>query len=338
MISRVVVPTDARISGNPPKVLSKAHVVPRRLIPADAELSATPAVPAPYQAREMMVPGLLVPAVALTGSALKSCWPDGPRGSACQRLFDEALLGKAALGHKRSATEWLISIGVHAVIVAAAIILPLFLTHAIDPYKLELTYLVAPPLAATLPPPPIASATRRLIPKPAASQPAKLTMPTPLPRNIPKIVENEIAEVSPEVAGIPGDFTGGTPEGQIGGLLGGAFGGTDVSPSRPQPVAAASAPSEPLHLGGNVRKPREIYKPAPQYPLLARQGMIEGVVTIDAIVDKYGNVVGGRAMSGPALLIGAALDAVKLWKYEPTYLNGVPWPIELTISVTFSLS
>jgi protein TonB len=87
-----------------------------------------------------------------------------------------------------------------------------------------------------------------------------------------------------------------------------------------------------------VKLPRKIYAPAPQYPILAQQAMIKGVVEIDAVIDKDGNVVEERPISGPALLIAAALEAVKHWKYQPTYLNGVPWPIELTIDVTFSLS
>ena len=72
--------------------------------------------------------------------------------------------------------------------------------------------------------------------------------------------------------------------------------------------------------------------------MLALQARIEGDVEIDAVIDKDGNVVQERAMSGPPLLVSAAIEAVKHWKYQPTYLNGAPWPIELTINVTFSLS
>ena len=66
--------------------------------------------------------------------------------------------------------------------------------------------------------------------------------------------------------------------------------------------------------------------------------MSEGIVEIDAVIDKDGNVVQARAISGPGVLIPSALEDVKQWKYQLTYLNGVPWPVELTIYVTFSLS
>ena len=125
------------------------------------------------------------------------------------------------------------------------------------------------------------------------------------------------------------------PGGVLGGVLG-AMGTVAPPPPPPPPVAVAS--NGPLHIGGNVKSPRAISTPQPKYPMLALQARIEGDVAIDAVIDKDGNVVEERAMSGPPLLMNAAIDAVKHWKYQPTYLNGEPWPIELTINVTFSLS
>jgi protein TonB len=37
------------------------------------------------------------------------------------------------------------------------------------------------------------------------------------------------------------------------------------------------------------------------------------------------------------MLRQAALDAVRNWKYKPTYLNGEPVEVETTINVNFSL-
>jgi protein TonB len=37
------------------------------------------------------------------------------------------------------------------------------------------------------------------------------------------------------------------------------------------------------------------------------------------------------------LLDQAALDAVRQWEYTPTYLNGVPVPVIMTVTVNFSL-
>ncbi len=90
-------------------------------------------------------------------------------------------------------------------------------------------------------------------------------------------------------------------------------------------------------MGGAVKPPRAISQPAPEYPILAKQARIQGVVEVDALIDAHGNVVQAHAMSGPQILFSAALQAVSGWKYEPTYLNGQPYPVELTVQVTFSL-
>ena len=42
-----------------------------------------------------------------------------------------------------------------------------------------------------------------------------------------------------------------------------------------------------------------------------------------------------RLIAGHPLLVEAAIDAVKQWRYEPTYLNGVPVPVILTAKVHF---
>src|SRR5207302_1693957 len=84
--------------------------------------------------------------------------------------------------------------------------------------------------------------------------------------------------------------------------------------------------------------PRAIFQVPPAYPPLARQARIEGQVQIDAVLDENGSVVEMKVVSGPALLYQAALEALKKWKYEPTYLNDQPIAVQLIVTVTFVLS
>jgi len=44
-----------------------------------------------------------------------------------------------------------------------------------------------------------------------------------------------------------------------------------------------------------------------------------------------------KAISGPPLLIPAALTAVAKRKYEPTVLDGQATPVDLRVEITFSL-
>jgi protein TonB len=75
----------------------------------------------------------------------------------------------------------------------------------------------------------------------------------------------------------------------------------------------------------------------PEYPTLARQAHIQGQVQIDAVLDEQGNVVEMKIVSGPPLLYQAALDALRKWKYEPTYLNDQPIAVQMIVTITFVL-
>jgi len=87
-----------------------------------------------------------------------------------------------------------------------------------------------------------------------------------------------------------------------------------------------------------VRPPKAIVQARPAYPALALQAHIQGDVKIDAILDEQGNVIDMKVVSGHPLLYQAALEALKKWKYEPTYLNDKPIAVEMIVTVTFQLS
>jgi len=282
-----------------------------------------------------MVPNILIGANETRGAEKPHVVLPPSRGAEKQILFDGALLDNAV--HKRKKADWLISFAVHAAIVAALIVVPLFFTQALDLTRSEITYLAPPPTPYAPPPPPAAAASVTPATRRPQLRPSTLTMPIAIPRKVEVLRDaaSESADLSTATAGVPGGVVGGVPGGVLGGVLG-AMGTVAPPPPPPPPVVVAS--NGPLHIGGNVKSPRAISTPQPKYPMLALQARIEGDVQIDAVIDKDGNVVQERAMSGPPLLISAAVDAVKHWKYQPTYLNGEPWPIELTINVTFSLS
>ena len=167
-----------------------------------------------------------------------------------------------------------------------------------------------------------------------ASLGGKLMAPTAVPSKIFILKEEPLP---PEIGiGITGGVPGGVPGGQLGGVIGGVI--SDVSRTNlPIPVAAAAQPKAPIRVGGRVRPPRVLSKPSLVYPPLAKQTRVEGIVSIDAVIDTEGNVVEMSVVSGHPLLISAALDAVKKWKYEPTYLNDQAIAVQLIVTVTFQL-
>jgi len=290
-----------------------------------------------------MIPNLLVPSNSNSGDSQQRRVHVLAPGPANQEPFKEALLEKAFEAHKRTPFDWVVSIAVHAALVAAVVIAPILFTQTLDVSRLRTTYLVNP--APPGPPPPPPPAAVAVAPQKAPRKPSILTAKLYAPVAVPKKVEKTLSaeEAPPDtIAGVPGGVVGGVPGGQLGGVLGGLVGGMGSDVPAPPPAAApvtkVASPSGPLRVGGDVKRPRAIFKPAPEYPLIAKSARIEGVVEIEAVIDEHGNVVQAHAMDGPAILFEAALKAVSQWKYEPTYLNGAPYPVDLMIEVSFHMS
>lgn len=58
-------------------------------------------------------------------------------------------------------------------------------------------------------------------------------------------------------------------------------------------------------------------KVAPVYPDLARKMNITGTVKIQVVVAPNGTVKDAKVVGGHPVLAGAALDAVRKWRFEP---------------------
>jgi TonB family protein len=58
-------------------------------------------------------------------------------------------------------------------------------------------------------------------------------------------------------------------------------------------------------------------KVAPEYPALAKQMNVTGKVKIETTIAADGHVTSTKVIGGSPLLVNAALDAVKKWRFEP---------------------
>jgi len=86
-----------------------------------------------------------------------------------------------------------------------------------------------------------------------------------------------------------------------------------------------------------VHEARLIKRIAPNYPNLARQEHISGVVRLLATVGKDGRVKKTSVLSGPPLLRQAATEAVQHWLYSPALLDGEPVEVETQVDVSFTM-
>jgi protein TonB len=87
-------------------------------------------------------------------------------------------------------------------------------------------------------------------------------------------------------------------------------------------------------------------KPAPRvqegsieaaYPPLAQQMKVEGSVVLQAVISADGAVQDLRVLSGPGILVSAAQQAVRQWKFKPVMVNGQPVETQAKITVNFTI-
>jgi protein TonB len=104
-------------------------------------------------------------------------------------------------------------------------------------------------------------------------------------------------------------------------------------PSMPEPKPAAQT----LRVGQGVREPKRIAGVSPEYPALARSARVQGSVILEAVINEHGAIERMKVLKSIPLLDGAAVAAVKDWRYTPTLLNGAPVSVLMTITVNFSL-
>jgi periplasmic protein TonB len=81
-----------------------------------------------------------------------------------------------------------------------------------------------------------------------------------------------------------------------------------------------------------------IHRVQPDYPSIAKLAHVQGKVVLRAIISKAGTIENVQVISGPALLVRAARDAVSQWRYRPYLLNNEPVEVETQVTVNFVLA
>jgi protein TonB len=241
---------------------------------------------------------------------------DPPAPQAGGSLFASGLLGEPP---RRRGLGLSISLLAHVLAIAGFALVPLLAPTALpevpDLVRVRL-YVPAPPP----PPPPKGSglypkATRgpEAPPAPVAPERPPLTAPLESPATEPAPAPGQEAEGGSfgsdagvpegEPGGVEGGVVGGVPGGVVGGILGGEL---------PVPVASPDRP------------PRLLHQTRPRYPQQAFVQKVEGVVLLEILIDADGHVARARIVHSVPLLDGAALEAVREWRFVPALKAGRP--------------
>jgi protein TonB len=158
--------------------------------------------------------------------------------------------------------------------------------------------------------------------------------PQPKERGGISIVPSDPPNVAPEARNerqaspLPSDGAQGKP--QIpSGTVSVSF---STYPSIRVPPELKSQTSASLQIGSLISRIDPIY------PEDAKRQRIEGTVKVHAVVGKDGAVQGMEGISGPPLLVSAALSAVRQWRYKPTLLGDQPIETGQDITIVFGLA
>jgi len=236
---------------------------------------------------------------------------------------------------ERSLPSKIVAMVLHVVIVTLVVVIPLLTVTNQLPRVVPtmLAFVAAEPVAPQPPPPPPPAAAS------AAARPVEAVRTTgqfAAPLDAPSEIVAERAPVaSTEAAGVLGGVEGGVP----GGVVGGVFGGLVVSaaPPPPPPLPPPVAPG-PVRIGGQITVPALLKRVEPEYPDVAAQAHLTGLVILEATVGTDGCVETVKVLrSRHPLLDRASEQALMQWRYSPLVLNGVATPFILTVTYTFSV-
>jgi periplasmic protein TonB len=111
-----------------------------------------------------------------------------------------------------------------------------------------------------------------------------------------------------------------------------------IASSNPPPMPVNSKPPRPQKLIiSHLDEGMLLRRVQPAYPRIAISTRTQGSVVLSALINTRGEIEGLQVVSGPPLLVQAALEAVKQWRYRPYILNGTPIEVQTQVTVNFSL-
>jgi protein TonB len=240
-------------------------------------------------------------------------------------MFEDSLVESTGRIRTRSVRLAVGSFFLQAAILAVLIFIPYLYPAALP--RQTLTMLL------TAPPPPPAPAHLPQPARPLQAMPAATLVSLHMPSRIPPhAAVNAVDSTAPTTMGPGLESTGPAAPGALQDL----FGSGATSP--PRVVAEVKPKSGPIRISAGVADGRLLAPIRPVYPTIAKTARIEGTVVVEATISKTGAVENARAVSGPPMLIQAALSAIAQARYQPYKLNGEPVEVETTINIIFSLS
>ena len=239
-------------------------------------------------------------------------------------MFEDSLVESSGTLSKRNPWTAAISFAMQGLLAGGLVLLPLIYTEAL-PGRQQGSIFTEP-----APPPgpaPVSNHARGVQSHPVAEDKV-LRVPNWIPPKIAILHDqptNADTGGAPDWVGVTGGIGTDVPNSVISSVM-------KIAPAMPKAVAPAK-----VRVSSGVAQGLLIHETKPVYPPLAMQARIQGTVLLQAVVAKDGTVQDLRVVSGHPLLVKAAMEAVKLWRYKPYRLNDQPVEVDTEIIVNFTL-
>jgi protein TonB len=238
-------------------------------------------------------------------------------------VFTESLLESSA--HSRRGLSTILSFAVQTVAIAALVLLPLFYTQAL-PGVVTLGRLIGPPRGERA----------RVAPNEQRSTRASTSEMVGNTVREPIQIRKGVAEIHDQSSPEPAVDSGFAVPGGTGSREGGLQ-IMSLLPPPPRPNAPTSSAPPRIQVSGGVSQGFLIQQVRPAYPAIAIKTHVQGRVVLSALISRGGTIENLRVVSGHPMLVQAAIDAVRHWRYRPYLLNGEPVEVETQITVAFTL-
>jgi periplasmic protein TonB len=103
------------------------------------------------------------------------------------------------------------------------------------------------------------------------------------------------------------------------------------------PAVSVAQAKGPVHVSTGVLQGMLIAPIRPVYPVIAKAAGVQGSVVVEAVISREGRIESLHVVSGPQMLQGAAIEAIRQARYQPYRLNGDPTEVQTTITVNFRM-
>ncbi|HEX8255645.1 MAG TPA: TonB family protein [Thermoanaerobaculia bacterium] len=259
-------------------------------------------------------------------------------------MFDDVLIESA--GKDKQKGGWitaLISTVIHAIFVGAIIAAGYYVKEnpEVLPKPMAAFVVASAPPPPPPPPPPASNSgarSRTVEVVRETPQQREFRQPTEVPVDIPPVADTPSSGPEDAAGGVPGGVAGGVEGGVVGGVHGGVIGGVVGGELGGLAGGQVGGTGDAVRVGGNVRAPVTIERVQPDYTESARRARVQGIVIVEAVIDRQGDVTEARVLKPlPMGLDQQALAAVRQWKFKPGTLNGQPVPVYWNLTINFRL-